>query len=635
MRFRTVYPPNEALLLDGGLNNKYQRALIADNESPSCQNVVFDQGAVETRYGSEKFNTSSVGSFACDGLYTRYTRTGDQTMVAAFNGSIFTWNVNTFVSIPSAQSVFTAGVRIAASQQENHLFMGTGETIPHKWNGTDFTRHGVYPPTTAPVAATAPTGTVLTGDYQWKVTYVNSQSVEGDVSISTSTLTVAGQNAILTSIPVAPQSWGVSARRIYRNTNAAPTTFKRVAEISDNTTTTYEDGVADASLGVTAPTDNGVPPSYQGIVSHQNRLWMVTGTDNKLYYTELGEPFTVASTNFRQLGDDAGVLPKTVAVHNDMILVTCSHNKSFLIYLEDPSDDSTWQDITIDGYGGISPFGISNFENKTMVPVIENDKFVGFAVFKGIGVERSATFLTVATAGARLASDRIEPDMFQIQEAYLKNISSIVYKNKVWNSVTYGSGATTNNRIYVYDFDIDIISKRQRDSWVPFTGTPMHIAQFTIYNGSLYGGTSDASGFVYKLDNGTYSDAGSAIDSFYWTKELSGYQKDFNFHKDFRDLFIYAQKPGDYNMNITYRVDSDNGSGSTEEIDLNPGGSLWGSMVWGVDSWGGGSADGEFRVNLATARGKRLQIRFSNQNTVNQKFRVSRMNFTYNLKGLR
>ena len=205
-----------------------------------------------------------------------------------------------------------------------------------------------------------------------------------------------------------------------------------------------------------------------------------------------------------------------------------------------------------------------------MVPVIENNKFVGFGVFKGIGVERSATFLTVATAGAKLASDRIEPDMFQVQATYLENISSIVFKNKIWNSVTFGAGATTNNRVYVYDFDIDILSKQQRDSWVPFSGTPLNVAQFTIFDGKLYGGTSDATGFVYQLDDGTLNDDGAAIDSYFWTKEYSGFKADFNYHKDFRDLYLYVEKPGDYNMDIAWRLDSDSGSGSATEIDLDP-----------------------------------------------------------------
>ena len=42
-------------------------------------------------------------------------------------------------------------------------------------------------------------------------------------------------------------------------------------------------------------------------------------------------------------------------------------------------------------------------------------------------------------------------------------------------------------------------------------------------------------------------------------------------------------------MDVAIKVDSDSGSGTNYPLDLNPDGSLWGTMIWGVDTWGGGS----------------------------------------------
>lgn len=631
---KSVFPVSGRQLFDGGLNNKYQRSIIDDNESPVCQNVVFDNGGVETRYGSTKLNSTRMASAAVDGLYTRNERTGAQSMIAFCNGLGYTWTGVTFSTIPSAQSVFTAGQRVCGAEYENHIFFSTGGTIPYKYNGTDFTRHGVYPPTATHTVATAPTGTVLTGGYQYRVTQVNSQSVQSDMGPVNTTITVAAQNVRLTAIPVAPQSYGVSARRIYR-TAAGGATFKLLATLSDNTTTTYDDGVADASLGVTGPTDNGVPPNYIAIVEHQNRLFMITGTDNLLWYTEWGEPYTVASVNFRPMGDDSGDIPKGLSIHNDMVVVTGEKNHYFL-YMPDPTDDSTWQDRkSQSGLGSYSRFALPEFDNKMLLPAVENKKFVGFATVSGFDVEKSATFLTVATAGSKLTSDRVEPDMILVQSSYLSNISAIVYKSKVWIALTYNTGSTTNNRVYQYDFNLDTLSKRQRGSWVPFTGTPFNVSQFTIYDGKIYAGTSEGHGFVYQLDDGTYNDDSTAIDSYYWTKEFSGLNPDFNFTKDFRDAFVLIEKSGSYFMNFTYRVDSDEGVGTTTTINLDPGGSLWGSMEWGADVWGGGTAEFEAKVGLGSSRGKRIQFKFSNQEVADQKFRVAGMNFTYNKKGLR
>lgn len=631
---KVVFPASGRQLLDGGLNNKYQRSIISDNESPECLNVVFDNGGVETRYGSTKLNSTLIASSTIDGLYTRYDRTGAESMIAFCNAGMHVWNGATFVSVPSALSVFTAGQRVCGAQYENHLFISTGGTVPYKYNGSDFTRHGVYPPTATHAVATAATGNILTGGYTWRVTYVNSQSVESDLGPVAATWTGAAQNAALTAIPVAPQSFGVSSRRLYR-TLTGGTSYKRLATINDNTTTTYEDGIADAALGVAAPTDNGVPPNYLAIVQHHNRLFMITGTDNLLWYTEWGEPYTVASVNFRPMGDDSGDIPKGLSVHNDMVVVTGDKNHYFL-YMPDPTDDTTWQDRkSQSGLGSLSRFALPQFDNKMLLPAVENDKFVGFAFVSGFDVEKSATFLTVATAGSKQASDRIEPDMYLIQSAYLSNISAIVYKSKLWIAVTYGTSQTKNNRIYQYDFNIDVLSKRQIGSWVPFTGTPMQISQFTVYDGNLYGGTANSTGFVYQLDDGTYNDDSVAIDSYFWTKEFSGNKEDYNVTKDFRYAYILVESSGSYSMNVTFRVDSDQGSGNTVAVDLDPGGSLWGSMEWGADIWGGGTVEFEAAVPLAGVRGKRIQYKFSNQNVADQKFRIPGLNFTYNKKGLR
>jgi hypothetical protein len=58
-------------------------------------------------------------------------------------------------------------------------------------------------------------------------------------------------------------------------------------------------------------------------------------------------------------------------------------------------------------------------------------------------------------------------------------------------------------------------------------------------------------------------------------------------------------------------------------------------MEWGTDSWGGGVDQEDVRFDLGTARGKRIQFKFSNQNAADQRFKVHGLNYAYNLKGLR
>lgn len=629
--FRVIYPSKSGkVLFDGGLNNKYERSIIEDNESPDCLNVVFGAGSVGTRDGFIKVNTASVGSYVCDGIYTRRGSNNAETMCAFFNGTGYTLNGTSFITIGSAQSVFTAGVRVGAAQMENHIFFGNGGVTPYKYNGTDFTRHGVPQPTNTISQATGGAGNP-NGDYRYKVAFMNSASVFGNPSSATVTITVASTKVELTSLPVAPQSHGVSARRIYR-TVAGGSTYKTLATINDNTTTTYSDDIADASLGADAPSDKGEPPNYAFIVYHQNRLFMATGTDGVVWYTDLNEPYTVGSTNFLTIGDQSTDFVKGLAVYGNELVIS-GQQAPWMVYMPDTTP-SNWKIVKCKtAYTSISPFGFFAYDNYLGFPAVQNGKFAGIASLSGDAIAPDATQTTISTIGSELKSERIEPDMFDIQESYLGNISAIVFKNKAYITMTKGSGQTQNNRIYVMDFSIQNLKKRHKESWVPWSG--LNAAQFTVYNGTLYFGSSTANGFVYKQNVGVYSDDGAAINSYFWTKEFSGHAEEESLSKDFRYTNLLVDLAGAYFMGLAVRTDSDSGDGTVYQIDIDPDASQWGSMVWGVDTWGAGALQKDLRVYLAGARGKRVQFKFSNLNTAGQRFKVHWQNFTYNTKGPR
>jgi hypothetical protein len=630
--YRQIFPPAGRLMFDGGKNNKFGRAIIGDNESPDCANVAFTNGAVETRGGITKLNTTAVGSFACDGIYTRRSNTGAESMVAFFGGAMYTWTGSTMTSLPSATSVFTAGVRVAGTQYQNHLFVSNGNVIPYKYGGTDFTRHGVYPPASAPSAVSGGAGN-LAGVYSWKIVNVNSFSVESDGGPAvTFTVTSTGGQAVLSGIVTAAQSWGVAARNIYR-TDAGGATYKRIATISDNTTTSYTDNIASSAAGVTMPTDNGVPPKFNACIYHANRIFMNDSTEpNLVWYSELDEPYTVqTAANFDLFGDDATDIVKGFAVYDNSLVVFCE-NSEWLWYMESTSP-TDWRKIQVrSSYGSRSPFAGVRYENKVLFPAMQNSKIVGFAAISGDSVAPSATLLTVSAAGSDLQSDRIEPDIFEIQEAYVGNISACVFKNKVYIAVTYGANNTQNNRVYVLDFGISNLN-RKNPAWVPYI--TVNAAQFTVYDGKLYYGSSIADGFIHQLETTTTNDNSAAIDSYFWTKEFSGNKGHENFEKDFRFVDLLVDKSGAYYMNLTYRVDSDKGAGTTVQINLDPGSSVWNTLIWGIGDWGGGADQEEATVSLGQVRGKRIQLKFSNQNVAGQKFKVYGAKIHYNIRGQR
>jgi hypothetical protein len=619
--------------MDGGLNNKFDRAMIPDNESADCLNVIFDQGSVETRGGTSLLNTASVGSFVCDGLFTRHESTGAESMVAWFGGSLWALSGTSFSTVPSGQSIFTAGQRVGAAEYEDYMFFGNGGSIPMKYKDGELTRHGVYAPGTAPVAATAATGTILTGDYQYKVTYVNSNLVESDVSDASNTITVASQNVALTSIPVAPTSFGIESRRLYR-TEAGGSSFLRLATLSDNTTTTYEDGIADGDLGVAAPSDQGVPPNYKVIVYHLGRMFVIDPSDNLVKYSEIGNPYVFKALSFRRIGDATGDIPETLTVYDNAIIVG-NKRSTWMIYMPD-TDDSNWINVrVITQYGSKSPFCTFKYNNKVMFAATEEagSNFVGFAAIQGNAVQPDVTLLTRSTLGSDLVSNKIGVEVEDYKDSLADGFTAIVHKERAYITAAKTGAATENNRILFFDFSIENLAKQQKFAWAPWNG--ISAADFTVYDDKLYYGSSEDVGQVFEMNTGLYNDNGSAIDSYYWTKEFSGKKGQENWVKDFRWLNLFYELSGAWFMNYMVRIDSDKGTGSTNQLDLDPGGSLWGEMRWKDDPWDAGTQEYENKISIGTFRGKRIQFQFNNQNTVGQKFKVLGLNLTYNLRGRR
>ncbi|MBI3936772.1 MAG: hypothetical protein HY323_07325 [Betaproteobacteria bacterium] len=121
------------------------------------------------------------------------------------------------------------------------------------------------PAPTAPTAALAGAGAgnVDNGAHRYRVTFVTAdgETEGGTVSdaVTVADKTVNGKVA-LTAIPVGGSA--ATSRRLWRNKIAAQNSFFLLATLADNTTTTYTDNTADASLGAGAPTTNTTGDPY-------------------------------------------------------------------------------------------------------------------------------------------------------------------------------------------------------------------------------------------------------------------------------------------------------------------------------------------------------------------------------------
>lgn len=114
---------------------------------------------------------------------------------------------------------------------------------------------------TAPSAVLASGTTLGIGAYQYVVTYVDGNSGETGAGASVSITTTSGNQKVnLTAIPTGPT--GTTARNIYR-TKVGASVYFLLHTLADNTTTTYTDTTADASLGTTVAPAHSTMGSLQ------------------------------------------------------------------------------------------------------------------------------------------------------------------------------------------------------------------------------------------------------------------------------------------------------------------------------------------------------------------------------------
>lgn len=126
---------------------------------------------------------------------------------------------------------------------------------------------------TAPVAAVG-AATGMTGDYEYAVTFVTAEgeTVQG---LDSNIVSVSNQKVNLSSIPLGGA--GTTKRRIYRQKGGTGN-YNRVAEITDNTTTTYTDSMSDG----TAATQPTAPADDNAHAITLNAQSMLSGTENNV-----------------------------------------------------------------------------------------------------------------------------------------------------------------------------------------------------------------------------------------------------------------------------------------------------------------------------------------------------------------
>ena len=145
-------------------------------------------------------------------------------------------------------------------------------------------------------------GQLATGDYRYRLTFLDSRGVETQPSQPVLVTTTAGQKVSLTNIPLGPD--GTLARRLYR-TDASGKVFRLIATLNDNSTKTFVDTVADGATisppDVNQPVMTAVPNNAGGQLTAGTYTYRMTFLDSSGIESNSSDPvgITVAAAGSR------------------------------------------------------------------------------------------------------------------------------------------------------------------------------------------------------------------------------------------------------------------------------------------------------------------------------------------------
>lgn len=330
---------HDLLRLDGGIHEGTKPTHIQDNEGQNIRNFYPFGPSLRRRKGvtrvtSVAFSENLTSLFAyrpanaawkliCGGL-TQFGKL-DGTGIAAlpFVGrSAYTSSTKPWKMVQLKDIVYAA--RVDA---------GTVQRI----DGAVVMDAGIPAPTSAPTTVEGAAGALAAGAYIYVITFLNSATgAESDFGTKSTSLTITADKKIdLTAIPVSSNGQ-VNARNIYRTEADQTGEYFFVAQLTDNTTTTYTDNVKDEDLDTRASLDNGLPPgSLIFCEAWAERLWVMN--KETVFFSRAGLPESMsADFSIPILVNDGHVL-RGMAAQADRLIVGKT-NKMHYIRGDDESN---------------------------------------------------------------------------------------------------------------------------------------------------------------------------------------------------------------------------------------------------------------------------------------------------------
>lgn len=468
----------------GNLITKYQPhspSLEATDFSEGTINLDTDtNGSLTKRKGGPNYNGTLLPAAPKDQFEAIFSD-GARHLLVVSNGEIrYSTGDTVFNSVVNGTG-FSAGANFEFATTQDRVYCDNGITAGQvydratSYGGVSYAaprlkQIGAQVPVTAPTVAVAAGGSIPVGGHTYKITflYYDAQESNGGPASAVATTSAGNQTINLSAIPVG--GYGVTARNIYRDNNDGNWVF--VAQISNNTATTFSDTISVSATPTPIPMNNGTPPIFKYITNWINRLWLsgIPGDPSILFYSEADQPDIYGSEN-QILCNPEDPITATI-VYFDRLIVFNRHSMGQIIgstpdtfrYAAIPSsigcvDNRTLQIRALEGVPvlvWLSERGFYTYDGNSIEyisDVIEN--LVNFNIRQAIQQKNSNTQTSQTQFQSGTYTDGIDLTTFPgtiIQRGYTDG-SSTVGNNprRDWNDSGDWDDASTETNTKIYD----------------------------------------------------------------------------------------------------------------------------------------------------------------------------------------
>lgn len=325
-----------------GMNTKMENFELQSNWVELAQNCRFEEelGTVKKREPISYFNpgAAKIGTDPIVSLIRYYKSDGTAKFIAIAGTGVYVGNDSTG-AFTSIRTLANTGKRCAWVVYDDLLIGYNGYDNNFVYDGT--TDNLTWELGACKALLTADGSNLDSGaTYKYKITFDTDAIVNGAVS-NTVTTNAGNRKVTLSNIPLGPV--GCANRKIYR-TEGGGAAFKLLATLSDNTTTTYVDDIADGSLTDAYPSVTDAMPKGNIPILFRERVFLAgdPSNPNTIAYSYPYLPHIMLQTSGPDtllVSPDDGDEITGLGVHLG-IFVCIKKNNLRKMYVAGP--DSTW-----------------------------------------------------------------------------------------------------------------------------------------------------------------------------------------------------------------------------------------------------------------------------------------------------